>query len=101
MIRASVGFLTARSVWAPTAILMAQALTFYKFAQNERPPATLPLRLISMQLGDWSAEEERDLDDYAREILSPDDAIVRNYTDARNTTANLFVAYFKTQRTDH
>lgn len=95
-------FLRSKSVALATGILLAQAVCFYAFAQNEREPNTLPLQFIQSQLGGWTLASQDRLDSATAEILHPDDYLYRIYTNTQTgAAASLFVAYFKTQRTGH
>lgn len=84
------------------AVLLLQALCFHLFAQNEHEPKTLPLQLLSTDLGDWRTMSQEELETATAEILQPDDYLFRFETnDKLHTEASLFIAYFKSQRTGH
>ena len=96
------GFFRCPAVLLVTAILLGQAAAFHKFARHEKEPLTLPFRLLPAELGEWRAQGDEPLDDYAAKVLHPDDYLRRYYADARGlAAAQCFIAYFRTQRTGH
>lgn len=95
-------FFQSPGVLLVTAILLGQAAAFHSFARHEKEPLTLPFRLLPAELGGWRAQRDEALDDYAAKVLHPDDYLRRYYDDPEGrTTAQCFIAYFRTQRTGH
>jgi len=95
------GFLKSKQAKILSVILVAQAALFYGIvARTEGQPATKPLGELSEQLGSWQLSKQGVIDDETREVLKADELLNRSYVNpALRVEANLFVAYFKTQRT--
>ena len=83
-----------------TLVLLAQGTLFYAASRGERVPAGAPLDLFPAQLGNWRETQSYPVEQEIRDQLKADDLLNRLYTDPQSrTVADLFVAYFKTQRT--
>ena len=82
------------------AILICQAVIYYAFAQHEVIPEGPSWNSFPSQIGSWSMEREVPPDEASITQLQPDDYLSRDYVKSGNRI-NLFVAYFKTQRTGH
>jgi EpsI family protein len=82
-----------------TLALVAQSATFYAFSRTELAPKPRALEKFTLQSPDWTAIEDVQLDADTLEVLKADDILSRIYRE-RNTgdSADLFVAYFQTQR---
>ena len=95
------GFLKSKQAKILSAILVVQAVLFYGIvSRTEAHPPTQPLAELSEQLGGWRMSNQGVIDDETRELLKADELLNRSYVNpALRTEANLFVAYFKTQRT--
>jgi EpsI family protein len=94
------GLLNSKSVGILSLVLLAQASMFYGFSRNEKIPARRPLNEFSLEATDWKMIEDVPIDQDTLDVLKADDIlsrIYRNKTSGRS--ANLFVAYFATQRT--
>jgi EpsI family protein len=78
-----------------------QAALFYASPRSEAVPSMQPLRDFSHVFpGGWMMTEEGYVDDETQSVLKADDTLTRTYGNAKyGERANLFVAYFKTQRT--
>ncbi len=83
-----------------TAALALQIAVSYGVARRESEPPHIPLAKFPVSVGGWTMAQEGVVEKDVREVLKADDVISRVYmeTDAREA-ANLFVAYFKSQRT--
>lgn len=82
-----------------TVILLIQAVTVYGFRREEVIPDHRPLAQLSQNLGPWRMVLETPMDKETAEVLKADDTVNRTYVDTQNGfNANLFVAFFKTQR---
>lgn len=81
-------------------ILVCQSVIYYGFAQHEVIPKGPPWNTFPSQIGNWSLESEVPPDEASLAQLQPDDYLSRDYV-AGGDRVNLFVAYFKTQRTGH
>ena len=94
------GFLKSRQAKILSAILISQALLFYGMSRAEANPESRPLSELSEQLGSWRMSKQGVVDEETREVLKADELLNRGYVNtALRVEANLFVAYFKTQRT--
>ncbi len=83
-----------------TLILVVQATFFYAASRGERVPSGPPLDLFPAQLADWHETQNYPIEQEVREQLKADDMLNRLYQNPDlSEAANLFVAYFKTQRT--
>lgn len=83
-----------------TIALLAQAALVYGFARAEITPEHKPLRTVSRQFGDWTMQQENEIDKETQEVLKADDTLSRTYVNsATGGGAHLFVAFFRTQRT--
>jgi EpsI family protein len=81
-------------------ILVLQVVIYYGFAQHEVIPEGQPWNSFPKQIGKWSVDQELPPDEASMAQLQPDDYLSRDYISGGDH-ANLFVAYFKTQRTGH
>ena len=82
-----------------SAVLVAQAALFYGSSRGENIPAIRPLAEVPMRFGEWRLLQEGYVDAETQSILRADDTLTRTYiSDNQRMPANLFVAFFKTQR---
>ena len=94
------GFLKSKQAKILSAVLITQAVFFYGMSRAEANPESRPLNELSEQLGSWKMSKQGVIDDETREVLKADELLNRGYINmALRVEANLFVAYFKTQRT--
>jgi len=85
---------------AATLALVLEAAGLYAIQRQETIPLALPFSQFPMALGDWRMVQQGSVDPEVMEVLQADDVLTRTYYDAaRGRGANLFVAYFKSQRT--
>jgi len=85
-------------------ILVCQSVIYYGYSQHEVIPQAPPWSNFPTQLGRWSLESEPPPDEASMAQLQPDDYLSRVYIDSHSgipSRVELFVAYFKTQRTGH
>ena len=83
-------------------VLICQAVVYYGYAQHEVIPEGPPWSDFPRQIGNWALDRDIPPDEASLAQLQPDDYLSRDYLTAGNSArANLFVAYFKTQRTGH
>src|SRR5579862_1245565 len=81
-------------------VLLLQAALFYATSRAENVPALKPLRGFASSFGGWVAIREGYVDDETNAVLKADDTVIREYGNIKyRAPANLFVAFFKTQRT--
>ncbi len=90
-------FLRSRYVQILTLVLVAQAVLFYSASHGEITPLPLALAGMPAMVGDWKLAQEGVVDEDTRAVLKADDLLSRWYTGPEGG-ANLFIAYFKTQR---
>jgi EpsI family protein len=96
----STGFLKSTQAKVLTGVLIAQALMFYGLSRAEARPTSTPLSQLSDHLGKWTMVGEGLVDQDTRDVLKADELLTRSYqSSATHVPANLFVAYFQTQRT--
>lgn len=81
-------------------ILLLQAGGGYFFSRKEAAPALAPLRDMPAEIGSWRASEDIEMDMESLRVLKPDDYLMRNYRSADGVLANLYIAYFRSQKTD-
>src|SRR5258708_1696321 len=96
----SSGFLKSTQAKVLTGVLIAQALLFYGLSRAEGHAVNTPLKELSEHLGKWTMASEGYVDQETRDVLKADEILTRMYqSSASPVPANLFVAYFRTQRT--
>jgi EpsI family protein len=93
-------FLQNKYVWILTAALAAQAVLSYSTSRGEALPNPRPLAGFTQSISDWKMVREGYVDEETQSVLKADDTLTRWYASPKyNVAPNLFVAYFKTQRT--
>jgi EpsI family protein len=93
------GFLKSRHARLLSAVLILQAIVFYALSRGEEVPVSRPLSNFSTRLGDWTMVNEGVIEKEILDVLRADDILNRTYAEPGGHGANLFVAFFKTQRT--
>jgi EpsI family protein len=81
-------------------ILLCQTAIYYGYAQHEVIPQGPPWNTFPAHIGGWSLEQEVLPDEASLAQLQPDDYLSRDYISG-SQRVDLFVAYFKTERTGH
>jgi len=81
-----------------TVVLAAQAFLFYSASHGESTPLAMPLSAFPTNFGNWSMIQEGVVEKETLDVLRADDTLTREYANG-NGAVNLFIAYFKTQRT--
>src|SRR4051794_20219069 len=93
-------FLRHRAPMILTAALLLQAVFLFGFTRSEVTPEHQLLNTLPVQLQGWTLQEEHKINDEAQAVLRADDLISRTYVNpSKHIGANLFVAFFKSQRT--
>jgi EpsI family protein len=93
-------FLGSRTSRILTIVLLAQAAVIYGTSRNENTPQVRPLSQFPRTLGTWQTIKEGYVDQETQAVLKADDTLTRLYADRDARSAlNLFIAFFKTQRT--
>lgn len=87
-----------RFVGAVTMILVIQAAFFYSASHGEVPRLAAPLSAFPIAVGPWRLLQEGVIEQEELDVLKADDTLTRYYGSPEGA-ANLFIAYFKTQRT--
>jgi EpsI family protein len=90
----------SRAALIATVLLLGQAGFYYGRAKNpERIPLVRPLSTFPSQVSRWTLAQEGVVEDNVKAVLQADDLLNRYYVSPGVPRgANLFVAYFKTQR---
>ena len=97
-ITSQLSFLKSRPALFLTAFLVVQGCLFYGFSRGESMPAYRPLDGFPKQVGDWRMVQQGVMEQEVKDVLRADDYITRDYAESPTKVANLFVAFFKTQR---
>ncbi len=80
-----------------TVVLLVQAALFYSASHGESTPLASPLAAFPTQVGNYHMAQEGFVDKETLDVLRADDTLTRTYAGPLGP-ANLFIAYFKTQR---
>jgi EpsI family protein len=89
--------LQSKFLYAVTAVLIVQAVLFYSASHGEMVPLSAPLQSFPKNVGPWRTLQEGVIEKEELDVLKADDTLTRYYGNDRGA-ANLFVAFFKTQR---
>ncbi|MGD0579652.1 MAG: exosortase C-terminal domain/associated protein EpsI [Bryobacteraceae bacterium] len=93
-------FLKSRRGAALTALLAAEAVFYIAYPKQEIVILPRPLKTLPAELGQWHMAAESEISAEEQGVLKSDDTLNRVYVDrATETPANLFIAFFKTQKT--
>jgi EpsI family protein len=81
-------------------ILLLQTAIYYGVAhRSEQVPGSLPLSELPVRIGAWQRTQEGVVEKEVRDVLNADDLLSRQYGSPSSPAgANLFVAYFHSQR---
>ena len=94
------GISTVRAVQILSLALMGQAALFYGLSRAEAIPQKAPLSALPRAAGLWNMVQEQEVEQEVRDVLRADELLSRTYQlGSTPTFAQLFVAYFATQRT--
>jgi EpsI family protein len=94
------GFLKSTHARMLTALLVAQVAGVFAFSRKEAVPVLQPLDTLPSQLGSWTMIQNGTVEKDVMDVLRADDVLSRTYADGSGQgAANLFVAFFKSQRT--
>ena len=89
----------SRYIQVLTLVLVVQAVLFYTAAHGEKIPLAKSLDAFPSQVGSWTLQQTGVVEPEVREVLKADDLMTRYYVNPSLGGADLFIAYFKTQRT--
>src|SRR5947209_11215956 len=81
-----------------TVVLIAQAVLFYSASHGDATPLAAPLSAFPRTLGAFQLFQEGVVEPETLAVLKADDTLTRWYK-GPDGEANLFIAYFQTQRT--
>jgi len=93
-------WLTNKYVRALSLTLLAQAVLYYAVASRaEKVPVARPLGEFPVYIGGWQMIRQSQIEKDVLDVLKADDTLSRAYLNPGKTAAaNLFIAFFKTQR---
>ncbi|MGA7414386.1 MAG: exosortase C-terminal domain/associated protein EpsI [Bryobacteraceae bacterium] len=92
------GFLKSKTATILTVALLCQVGLFYGFSRTEFSPRPKPLTNFAMPNNGWRAIQDVQLDKETLDVLNADDILSRVYENSAGSFADLFIAYFRTQR---
>jgi len=91
-------FFRDRRLLILTILLPVQAVLFYGFAGREHVPSYQPLAAFPRQVNGWQMMEEHPLEQEVLDLLKATDTLNRSYRSPEGYPANLYLAFFATQR---
>jgi EpsI family protein len=91
-------FLKSRAALILSAFLIIQGSLFYGYSRRETPPVAKSLETFPTELGKWRMSQQGVMEPEIKDVLRADDYVTRDYAASGSEVANLFVAFFKTQR---
>ncbi len=95
-----IAFLKHRSCRILTAVLLLQAVAFYGWSRTEAAPVARPLSEFPANFDRWTLVQEGVVEQEVRDKLKADDLLNRSFAGpGAPAGVNLFVAYFRSQRT--
>src|SRR5258707_14082809 len=95
---AQVSFLKGRAPAILSVFLIVQGSLFYGFSRGETAPLYRRLDGFPKEIGGWRMIQQGVIEQEVKDVLRADDYITRGYAAAPDQFANLFVAFFKSQR---
>ncbi len=81
-----------------SAFLLLQASVFYGLSRGESIPVSKPLDDFPIEIGPWRMTQQGVMEPDVKDVLRADDYVTREYGTPASQAANLFVAFFKSQR---
>ena len=91
-------FFKSRAAIVLTVFLAGQCTLFYGFSRGEATPAHQPLDTFPQDIGGWHMIQQGVMEQEVKDVLRADDYVTREYAAPPGRTANLFVAFFNSQR---
>lgn len=92
-------FLRHPAALAVSLLLVGQAAAYYLIPKAEYAPAAPPMAAFPTEVGGWRMVAEYPLEEEVKKVLRADDTLNRSYASAGQVPLNLFMAYFKSQKT--
>ena len=83
---------------AVSLLLVAQAAAYYLIPKAEYAPAAPPMSAFPSEMGGWRMVAEYPIEDAVQKVLRADDTLNRSYSSSSDVPLNLFMAYFKSQK---
>jgi EpsI family protein len=94
------GFLRSKAARLLTVLLLVQVIITYGMARKEVVPQNRSLSEFTPHFGTWQLIQEGVVDKDTQDVLRADEVFSKSYSSPDFAVpANLFVAYFRTQRT--
>jgi EpsI family protein len=94
------GFLRSKTLRVLSAVLLVQVFLTYGMSRKEVVPSNRKLTDFASRFGTWTLYREGIVDKDTQDVLRADEVFTRSYYSPEYpVAANLFVAYFRTQRT--
>jgi EpsI family protein len=90
-------FSRSKFIFGLSLVLVVQAALYYSASHGEKTPLAAPLNAFPSLVGGWRLEQVGVVDQETQDVLKADDLLTRTYAGPEGQ-ANLFIAYFKTQR---
>jgi EpsI family protein len=88
----------SRYLGIATLVLIVQAAGFYTASHGDSTPLAAPLIEFPASFAAWRMQQEGVVDKETQDVLRADDTLTRFYVQPGGGAANLFIAYFRTQR---
>src|ERR1700683_4012149 len=95
---AQLSFLKGRPAMILSFFLILQGSLFYGFSRGETPPSYRSLDGFPKEIGGWRMIQQGVIEQDVKDVLRAADYITREYAASPEKAANLFVAFFKSQR---
>jgi len=92
-------FLKSRAAIVLTVFLLAQCMLFYGFSRGESPADHRPLDGFPTEVNGWRMVQQGVMEQEVKDVLRADDYLTRDYSSGPGKLANMFVAFFKSERT--
>jgi EpsI family protein len=89
---------SSKTLWILLGFLAAQAVLFAMVSRRERTTLARPLAQVPYEFSGWRVIQESPTDPEVMEVLKADEVLNRTYAKEK-VGANLFVAFFASQRT--
>lgn len=84
---------------AVSLLLVAQAAAYYLIPKAEYAPEAPKMAAFPSELGGWRKVAEYPVEEEVQKVLRADDTLNRSYVSERGVPLNLFMAYFRSQKT--
>ena len=91
-------FLKSRPAQILSVFLVLQASVFYGLSRGETAVSSKALDGFPKEIGEWRMVQQGVMEQEVKDVLRADDYITRDYAASPRKFANLFVAFFKSQR---